>query len=249
MMRARASGMDLVVRPARVEASLWRRLRFEAEPECRETLFNRYVALARLLARRQSRRHATLRADRGELEQFAFEALLQAIDRYDPLRGIPFIAFARRRILGAIADGIARLSEVGAQLRVRRRLEQERLRSLAAAEAEAAVQDDALARLSELAMGLALGIMLEGTGLYSDEDEIDPAPSPYESLEWRQLHARLGQEVERLPPKEAAVVRQHYNHGLSFAQIARLLELSRGRVSQLHNAALGRLRKRIGGWG
>jgi RNA polymerase sigma factor for flagellar operon FliA len=244
----RASGIDMVVRPARVEASLWRRLRFEAEGECRETLFNRYVALARLLARRQGRRHATLRADRGELEQFAFEALLQAIDRYDPLRGIPFIAFARRRILGAIADGIARLSEVGAQLRVRRRLEQERLRSLVAAESEPAPSDDALARLSELTMGLALGLMLEGTGLFAGEDEADPGPSPYETLEWRQVQTRLAREVNRLPAKEAAVIRQHYNHGLSFAQIAQLLQLSRGRVSQLHGAGLGRLRKRIGGW-
>lgn len=242
-----ASGMDMVVRPARVEASLWRRLRFEAQGECRETLFNRYIALARLLARRQSRRHAMLRAERGDLEQFAFEALLQAIDRYDPLRGIPFIAFARRRILGAIADGMARLTEVGAQFRIRRRLEQERLRSLAVNEADPTPEDDALARLAQLSMGLALGLMLEGTSLFAGEDDIDPGPSPYDTLEWRQLQARLAREVERLPAKEAAVVRQHYNHGLNFAQIAQLLELSRGRVSQLHSSALGRLRKRMGG--
>lgn len=242
-----ASGMDMVVRPARVEASLWRRLRFEAEGECRETLFNRYVALARLLARRQSRRHAMLRAERADLEQFAFEALLQAIDRYDPLRGIPFIAFARRRILGALADGMGRLSEVGAQIRIRRRLEQERLRSLAVADVEPTPEDDALARLAQLSMGLALGLMLEGTSLFADENDVDPGPSPYDTLEWRQLQARLAREVERLPAKEAAVVRQHYNHGLNFAQIARLLELSRGRVSQLHGSALGRLRKRMGG--
>lgn len=245
----RASGMDLVVRPARVEASLWRRLRFEDEGECRETLFNRYAALARLLARRQSRRHPVLHADRGEFEQFAFEALLQAIDRYDPLRGIPFIAFARRRILGAMADGLARLSEIGAQLRSRRRLERERLRSLTIAEAEAEPRDDALARLSELSIGLALGLILEGTRLFAGEEEPDPSPSPYESLEWRQLQARLAQEVGRLPAAEGSVVRQHYNHGLSFAQIAQLLALSRGRVSQLHSAAIQRLRKGIGGWG
>lgn len=244
----RSSGLDMVVRPARVEASLWRRLRFEAEGECRETLFNRYVALARLLARRQSSRDATLRAERVELEQFAFEALLQSIDRYDPLRGIPFIAFARRRILGAIADGIARLSEVGAQLRSRRRLEQERLRSLADAESDLGPQDDALARLSNLTMGLALGLILEGTSLFTNGAEADPSPNPYESLEWRQVQARLARAVDRLPAKEAAVVRQHYNHGLSFTKIAQLLELSRGRVSQLHAAALGRLRKRMGGW-
>jgi RNA polymerase sigma factor for flagellar operon FliA len=40
-------------------------------------------------------------------------------------------------------------------------------------------------------------------------------------------------------------VRQHYDHGLSFAQVAQLMGLSRGRISQLHRAALDRLRKRL----
>ena len=45
------------------------------------------------------------------------------------------------------------------------------------------------------------------------------------------------------------MIRQHYDNGLSFARIAEMLELSRGRVSQLHRSALTRLRKRIGGFG
>lgn len=245
MRAAPASGLDLLVRPNWVEASLWRRFRFEADADCREVLFNRYVGLAVLLARRHCRRHAALRTERAEFEQLAYEGLLQAIDRYDPLRAIPFSAFARRRIAGSIADGAARMSEVGAQLRARHRLEQERLRSLAAAELPTP-HDDSLERLSELAVGLALGIMLEGTTLFCAHEQRDPAPSAYESLAWREMQARLAEEVRKLPPKEAAVVRQHYEHGLSFAQIAQLLELSKGRVSQLHVAAIARLRKRIG---
>jgi RNA polymerase sigma factor for flagellar operon FliA len=244
MMCAVRSGMDLVVRPARVEASLWRRFRFEAEAECREVLFNRYSTLARVLAARQARRSALLRGERSELEQSAYEGLLQAIDRFDPLRGPPFAAFARRRILGCISDGIARLTEVGAQLRARRRVEQERLRSLA--DAEAAAREDAIGLLAELAVGLALGIILEGTSLFAADDQPDPGPSAYERLAWREIQARLAGEVERLSARESAVIRQHYGHGLSFAQIARLMELSTGRISQLHSAALGRLRRRIG---
>jgi RNA polymerase sigma factor FliA len=42
------------------------------------------------------------------------------------------------------------------------------------------------------------------------------------------------------------VLRQHYETGLSFAQIAELLGVTRGRISQLHRSAIERLRKRIG---
>jgi RNA polymerase sigma factor for flagellar operon FliA len=242
------SGLQLLVRPVRAEASLWRRLRFEAESDCREELFNLYVGLARAIAWRSFRRRAGARFERHDFEQFAFEGLLQAIDRYDPMRGVPFGAYAARRIAGNIADGLARMSEVDAQFSHRRRLERERVRSLAAA-TEGESIDDAVGALSDLAVGLAIGLMLEGTGLVGGRHGADPAPSAYESLEWRELQARLAAEIARLPASEALVIRQHYDNGLSFARIAEMLELSRGRVSQLHRSALTRLRKRIGGFG
>jgi RNA polymerase sigma factor for flagellar operon FliA len=233
------SGLDLVVDPVRAEASLWRRLRFEDDPRSREALFNRYIILARAVAARLFRRRMTHRIDRGDFDQFAFEGLLHAIDRYDPLRGVPFSAFARRRIVGNIADGIATMSEVDAQLGHRHRIEQERLRSLAKS------GDDPLAALSELAVGLAIGLMLDGTGLMERADAADVQPSAYDSLAWRETQAMLASEVGKLPENEAIVVRQHYDHGLSFAQVAQLMGLSRGRISQLHRAALDRLRKRL----
>ena len=109
---ARLSGLDLLVRPRRVEASLWRRLRFEGEAECRERLFNLYIRLARSIASHNFRRRATAHFDRSDYEQLAYEGLLQAIDRYDPMRAVPFGAYARRRIEGNVADGIARMSLV-----------------------------------------------------------------------------------------------------------------------------------------
>ncbi|MEO7691389.1 MAG: sigma-70 family RNA polymerase sigma factor [Sphingomonas sp.] len=233
------SGLELVVDPVRAEASLWRRFRFEDDLRCRETLFNRYFKLARSVAGRLFRTRPGQRLERADFDQFACEGLLQALDRYDPLRGVPFSAFARRRITGNIADGISTMSEIDAQLSHRHRIEQERLRSLA----QAGV--DPLAALSELAVGLALGLMLEGTGLIEPGDAPDRRPSAYDSLVWRETQALLVAEIGKLPENEAIVVRQHYDHGLSFASVARLMNLSGGRVSQLHRAALERLRKRL----
>jgi RNA polymerase sigma factor for flagellar operon FliA len=245
MTRPRQStGLDLVVRPAREEAALWRRLRLEAEAGCRETLFDRYVGLARSIAARHFHRRRPPRPELCDFQQFAYEGLLQAIDRYDPLLGAPFTAFARRRIGGSIADGVSRMSEGDAQFSHRHRIEQERLRSLA--RTGAAAEGDALAALSDLALGLAIGLMLEGTSLVAGETSVDPAPTAYDSLAYRELQVRLAGAVGALPEKEAIIVRQHYENGLSFTQIAELLNLSKGRISQLHHAALDRLRRKIG---
>ncbi|QNA82940.1 sigma-70 family RNA polymerase sigma factor [Sphingomonas sp. So64.6b] len=232
------SGLELVIDPVRQEASLWRRYRFEDDLRCRETLFNRYFSLARAVAARLFRQRMTTRLDRGDFDQFACEGLLHALDRYDPLRGVPFSAYARRRIAGNVADGIATMSEIDAQLSHRHRIEQERLRSIVSE------GGDAIASLSDLVVGLALGLMLEGTGLI-DQAAADTRPNAYDSLAWRESQAILVGEVSVLPDKEQVVIRQHYDHGLPFTQIAELMGLSRGRVSQLHHAALGRLRKRL----
>jgi len=53
----------------------------------------------------------------------------------------------------------------------------------------------------------------------------------------------LHRRVTDLPEPERSVVRQHYQHDLPFAEIATMLGLSRGRISQLHKSALGKLRK------
>lgn len=234
------SGLEVVVDPTRAEASLWRRFRFEDDLRCRETLFNRYFALARAIAKRLFHQRRTARLERGDFDQFACEGLLQSLDRFDPLRGVPFGAYARRRIVGSIASGIATMSEIDAQLTYRHREEQERLRSLMISDA------DPIAALSDLAVGLALGLMLEGTGMIDGANRCDPRPNAYDSLAWREAQAILHREIVNLPEQEATVVRQHYDHGLPFAQVAQLMNLSRGRISQLHRAALERLRKRLG---
>jgi RNA polymerase sigma factor FliA len=234
-------GLDLVVRPERAEALLWARLRFERRQEAREPLFNRYAGFARSIAVRL--RPWGQPGNREDAEQWAYSGLLEAIDSFDPLRGSPFQAFARPRISGSVRDGLARLGEFEAQWTSRRRQERDRLRSLKERGPED--PEDPVQALGAIVSCLAIGLMLEGTRLMGGDESPDPAPSAYDSLAWREAQARLELEVARLSESEAAVIRQHYANGLAFAQVARLMGLSRGRISQLHSAALGKLRKRL----
>jgi RNA polymerase sigma factor FliA len=224
---------------------LWRRLRFEQEARCRETLFNGYRALARAIARTELRRRPSYGLEKSDFEQLAYSGLLEAIDKFDPERGAPFDAFARHRIRGAITDGIAKSSEAGAQYSHRRRLETERLRSLHS-DAPPNASTDYVTELSDLAAALAIGVMAENSKLLDAQlDAGGPGLDPYESLSWREMQLSVVKEIEQLPDAERSVMQQHYMHGVSFMQIAKLLGVSKGRVSQLHRAAVMRVRERL----
>ena len=234
-------GLDLLIRPERAEALLWTRLRFEKRSEAREPLFNRYAGFARSIAVRL--RPWGQKANVEDAEQWAYTGLLQAIDTYDPLKGSPFSAFAKPRIAGCVRDGFARSGEIEAQWASRRKQERERLRSLKAK--QRGEGEDPIEALGAIAACLAIGLMLDGTRLMGGDDAPDPGPSAYDSLAWRQRQVALVREIEKLSPSEMTVIRQHYVNGLTFAQVAELMGLSRGRISQLHTAALDKLRKRL----
>ena len=236
----RKSGLALVVRPEREEAALWRRFHETHGALLREGLFERYRRFARSLARRHARRTG-LRPDMVEdLEQFGYRGLLEAIDRFDPLRGTSFLTFASSRIAGSIVDGMGRLDERGAQLRFRRRLERERLASLTGAER---ASKSATAELSDIVTELALGLMFSAEEPDAPSDMAGRADNGFDSLAWRETRAVLASRVDTLPEPERTVIRQHYLNDLLFAQIATMLGLSKGRISQIHRAALERLRK------
>lgn len=234
-------GLKIIERPRAVEASLWRRLRYENEAQCREALFDLYHSLARAVARHEHRRRPPYGLDRLDFEHLAYGGLLEAIDRFDPLRGAPFDAYARRRIRGAISDGLARSSEIAAQYSQRRRAETDRLRSL---EIGAEEPQDFIRELSNVATALAIGFIVEGASLTGDGTG-STQPDSYESVAWGELYASLQREIALLPERQRSVMQQHYVQGVSFAHIADMLGVTKGRVSQLHRDGIRRIRERL----
>jgi RNA polymerase sigma factor for flagellar operon FliA len=135
------------------------------------------------------------------------------------------------------------MSERREQQSFRKRVRAERLKSLTSGKPETLDAPEAMAALIDMATGLALGFMLEANGLYTVEEAADTGMSPYDSLAWKQLVTALTAEVSRLPPQEEKIIRYHYLQGLGFDQISKLLELSKGRISQIHRTSLKSLRE------
>ena len=90
---------------------LWERCR-TGDDSARAALIERYVPLARALARRV--RVVTPLADADDMFSAALLGLIDAVDRFEPGRAVPFEAYASLRIRGAIIDELRR---IGGRLR------------------------------------------------------------------------------------------------------------------------------------
>lgn len=233
-------GLAILQRSDRIEASLWRRAQSEGDAHAKAELFSHYQSLAQKIASSEFAKRRDLGVEFAEIRQMAFEGLLQALAKFDHKRDVPFGAYAHRRIRGCIIDGLSKGSESTAQYRYRQRVERDRLRSLTGnLEKE---EPSALSALGSLASSLAVGLMLE-EDLATDPDQIaSDGMSAYDTLAWARMQAHLAEQLEKLEERERFVISQHYREGLRFGQIAEVLGLSRGRISQIHKAALERLR-------
>jgi RNA polymerase sigma factor for flagellar operon FliA len=69
--------------------------------------------------------------------------------------------------------------------------------------------------------------------------------SPHSVLAKNQRAAILGQEVERLPVRYRTVVRLRYSGEFSLREIGAVLSVRESRACQLHQCALGRLRRAL----
>lgn len=230
------------------EASLWSALKSAQSTDAREQLFSRYTALATSIAGRHARDMAGQGIEFGDLRQLAFAGLLEALDAFDPSRQVPFPAFAGHRISGSVRDGIAKMSEAREQISWRRRARKDRLRSLMDDSHRSENVSDAMAELAEIAVGLALGFMLEDTGMLQPDDQHSPGPrnTGYDSAVWRELLKHLMGELASLTDREQTILRQHYLKSVSFDQLADLLGVTKGRISQIHRTALTQLKRRMG---
>lgn len=262
--------------PVEEEAQLWSRWRGAGDTAARQRLVLHYLPLARTLAavHYRGRVHADVEFD--DYLQLARLGLMGSVDRYEPGRGAQFKTYVAHRIRGALLNGLEKATEKSQQIAARKRLHAERLESVKSAALDPAAshpvdggrattvrgtaarsrQSTLLAYLAEVGIGIALGVMLEDTGMvaaYAESEGGDVAAfaaSPdvlyFRKTELQRWQEQLREALARLPAQESKVIRYHYQQEVPFDEIAAMLGVSRSRVSQLHRQGLGKLRHMLG---
>jgi RNA polymerase sigma factor for flagellar operon FliA len=213
----------------------------QGDPAAHRELVALHTPFAHVVAARLYARRVGLEVGFDEYFQLAMVGLLEAVERFVPGGAARFRTFAMQRVQGAIRNGLERLTERQQQAATRRRLASERVASLVPERIDSASGDEVLGRLGDLAVGVAIGFILEAVGLAPEGRDARGA-DPYAQLELRQLRDQAWQMVERLPERERFVITMHYRNGRRFEEIARILKVTKGRVSQVHAHAVRQLR-------
>jgi RNA polymerase sigma factor for flagellar operon FliA len=172
--------------------------------------------------------------------QNALIGLLEAMDRFDPDRGIKFETYARYRVRGAVFNGLRTLRESlaqGSHAYDQTAAVLDRIESL-----EDNASSDPLEAFVATTVGLGLGFLLETKSFPGREGPTDA----YAELEKEELSTAVIEGIERLSEREQAILTLHYFHHVPFVDIASQLGVTKGRVSQLHKRALERLRVILG---
>lgn len=232
------------------EEALWLRLREQGDAGARDALLRLHLPYAKVVAASYYSKRFHDEIEFGDYLQYASIGMLEALERYDPGRGVQFRTFAARRMHGAILNGLERLTEKQQQIAARQRLRGERMHDVQAAaglDASGPPPDDPqqlMRFVSEVGIGLALCWLLDGTGMV-DRGAAGAECPFYRGVALRQLRERLLHAVEQLPAQECTVIRGHYLQELPFDRIAEMLHLTKGRISQIHKQALLRLRATV----
>jgi RNA polymerase sigma-B factor len=219
----------------------------------REELVERYLPLARRLARR----YAHGREPFEDLNQVAGMGLVKAIDRFDPEIGLSFSAYAIPTILGELKR---HFRDSGWALHVPQRIQAKVLQveratdelrrelgrspspnevSKATGASVGDVLEAAEASSALEAVSLEAGPPSGGDGGDSYRERLGSHDERYELIEYE---ASIEPVLRALPSRERMILHLRFTHDLTQFEIAELLGISQMHVSRLLRRSLSRLR-------
>ena len=189
--------------------------------------------------------------------------MLDAINKYDPDKGVKFKTYAVTRIRGAIFDELRQIDWVPRSVRQKSREIEDAIVSLEARLGRTATD-------AEIAQSLKMSedeyhrtvMKVSGTSIlslnevwYSGDDsdsmsigdsiESPSSMNPDVIAEREEIRKVIIQAINELPEKEKMVIVLYYHEDLTFKEIGEVLDVSESRISQLHTKANLRLRAKL----
>ena len=235
------------------EELLFNRYLSEGDMAAREKLVERFLPLARRLARRYERASEPL----DDLVQVASVGLVKAIDRFEPDQGTGFSSYAVPTILGELKR---HFRDAGWALHVPRGMQERVLKvneaierlsgplgtsptpQQIAAELKLPVEEV----LEAMEAGAAYDTVSLDAPLRSNDDDraslADSVGDLDERLDLIEHSASLGRALKAMPERERSILYLRFAEGLTQVEIAERIGISQMHVSRLIRRTLDRLR-------
>jgi len=245
------------------QATLWEEYRHDRDPATRDRLLSEHLGLVHHVARRLQRRLSD-QVEYDELLGPGTIGLMEAVESFDPDRGMAFSTFAVPRIRGAILDDLRRRDSVPRSVREKqtalRNAEDVLRHSLGREPTQVETAEElgidpeklwAWKKTTRAAWRVSLDRPIQAAGDEGEAPTLDAIlPSDEtladEGVEREEMVGQLTDALAELEERDRLVLTLYYYEELKLHQIADVLGVTESRVSQIRSAALGRLRAYMG---
>ena len=226
---------------------VWQEFRATGDAGLRNRLVLQYAPLVKYVAGRLRTRMPDS-VDQDDLVSDGVLGLMDAIERFEPARGLSFQTFAVPRIRGAIIDGMRSMDFVPRSVRDKLRL---------VARARVSLEEQ-LGRLPEdIEVAKVVGIPVQklrdlrrqANSNHANLDDFDLADELSSAadhpIEQGDTNASLMRVVDQLAERDQVIIALYYFEGLTLAEIGQVLGVTESRVSQVHRRATMTLREKL----
>ena len=224
----------------------------------RDALVEEHIGLVGHIVRRMARRLPS-HVNQDDLISAGYEGLLRAAERFDEERGVAFSTFAGCSVRGSVLDALREMDPLARPTRERvTRLDN--ARAALRAEYGATIPEDLVAEragLTEREARDAMTVRHTASLISIDEERAEgPLHSVIEDRGVGDIAGRLlveeavdaiRDEMRHLRPNDQRVIAMYYADGLLLREIAAVLGVTEGRVSQIHKRAITTLRTALAG--
>lgn len=197
-----------------------------------------------------------------DLISFGIIGLIDAIERFDPTKGLKFETYATLRIRGAIIDELRKISWIPksafSKLNYLNQLKNELETKLNREPTEEELSNYSGMSTNEIRniesyINYISVISLDEVLFKSDEEDVkfksiikdSTSPQPDVIIEDNEKQNMLKKAIDMLSEKDKIILNLYYFEKLTLKEIGKILNISESRVSQLHSRAIIRLRENL----
>ncbi|MBU1249369.1 MAG: FliA/WhiG family RNA polymerase sigma factor [Proteobacteria bacterium] len=221
-------------------------------PRAQEEIVRHFAPKIRILALRLKAK-LPQNVELNELISAGSLGLLDALSKFRPDLGIKFDTYSENRIKGSMLDELRRMDWFSRGLRQKVKSIEEAMRTIehqtgATATAQEIeeqtgmstkdVQQGMEALQNQLCISLdAFQDNIVGSRDASGENE------PYQTTAFQEMVTKVAGLIDELTEREKLVISLYYGEELNMKETAEVMDITEGRVSQLHSQALKKLRE------
>lgn len=201
--------------------NLWASFKANPTTELKKQIILNYVNLVHYVIHKTNFNQNDL-FDRRDFFQFGIEGLSEAIDRFDPDYGTKFETYAIQRIRGKIYDELRKYSP----------------------------KYETVCEFEGTPVSVGSSVSLNSTVIEDDGMQLYEIVSgnfdePDDILEKDELKEKLVRLIKILNERDRTILSLYYYEELNYQEIAKLLNITVSRVSQLHSKIIKSLKQKL----